>query len=420
MVMRPLWFTASLVLAAAGGWMAGCGGNNASNPFGDDGGNTGDGGAGVCNQCGTSQDCASGQVCAKFPGDNYCIESCDNGQACSGGATCMAGGDYAGNPVNGCVPTGECAGSQGDDGGGGGRDSGVAYDAGNQTQPTGTVGPNGGSLSRLLFGVVGDTRPANYDDVGGYPTAIITQIFKDLQAQNPKPPFIVSTGDYQFASSGNSSTSGQQLDIYEQALSNYTGIQFPAMGNHECTGATASNCGPSSSNGMTANYNAFMSKMLAPIQKTLPYYSININAVDNSWTSKFVFVAANAWNTAQQSWLQSTLAQQTTYTFVMRHEPSDAPTAPGVTPSDQILAQSAYTLLIVGHSHTYGHYSSTPKVALVGNGGAPLSSSSKNYGYAIMSQRQDGAIVADMIDYQSGKADSYFHFAVKPDGTPTN
>src|SRR5580698_2680282 len=37
----------------------------------------------------------------------------------------------------------------------------------------GTVGADGGTLSRLLFAAVGDTRPATADDTGGYPTDII-------------------------------------------------------------------------------------------------------------------------------------------------------------------------------------------------------------------------------------------------------
>jgi hypothetical protein len=53
----------------------------------------------------------------------------------------------------------------------------------------------------------------------------------------------------------------------------------------------------------------------------------------------------------------------------------------------------------------------------IGNGGAPLSS--KNYGYGLFAQRCDGAIVADVLDYQSGAADSYFHFVVTPTGTIT-
>jgi hypothetical protein len=56
---------------------------------------------------------------------------------------------------------------------------------------------------------------------------------------------------------------------------------------------------------------------------------------------------------------------------------------------------------------------------VLGNGGAPLSNSNYDYGYGLFSQRCDGAIVADEIDYMSGVADSKFHFAITPSGTIT-
>jgi hypothetical protein len=90
----------------------------------------------------------------------------------------------------------------------------------------------------------------------------------------------------------------------------------------------------------------------------------------------------------------------TTCSLVVRHESS-----------------SAYTLLIVGHSHTVEHPST--KEALFGNGGAPLSGYSVNYGYDLFAQRQDGAIVVDSMDYQTNKADRAFHFVVKADGSLT-
>ncbi len=189
------------------------------------------------------------------------------------------------------------------------------------------------------------------------------------------------------------------------------------MGNHECTGSTDSNC-VSGASGTTANLAAFMSALLAPIQQSKPYYSINVNAAVGSWTAKFVFVAANAWDETQQAWLALTLARPTTYTFVVRHEARDASSAPpGVAGSEALLQRVPYTLCIVGHSHTYGHYSDSPKEVLFGNGGAPLTS--KDYGYGLFSQRSDGAIVVDAIDWQTGMADSSFHFVVKPDGTPS-
>jgi hypothetical protein len=281
------------------------------------------------------------------------------------------------------------------------------------------MGPNGGTMSQLIFGVLGDTRPPNEDDLSGYPTAIITKIFQDIQAQSPSLPFVVSSGDYQYSSTGSSSTASQQLQIYTTARAAYSGLQFTAMGNHECTGADDSNCPVGSS--PTANYTAWMSALMAPMQKTMPYFSINVNATNGSWTSKFIFIAANAWDSTQSSWLTTQMKTQTTYTFVLRHEPTESSgNAPGVSPSDSIIKQYPYTMLITGHSHTWDTFGyNTPKEVLVGNGGAPLTDSSKDYGYAVMAQRSDGAIVGDMYDYMTNQPVSAFHFVVTPDGTLT-
>jgi len=158
-----------------------------------------------------------------------------------------------------------------------------------------------------------------------------------------------------------------------------------------------------------------MNAMLAPIQKTKPYYSINVAATDSSWTAKFVFVAANAWDTTQANWLDTTLSASTTYTFVIRHESNTATTAPGVTPSKQIMAKHPLTLLIVGHEHTYSRPSQNE--VLFGNGGAPLVNAS-TYGFGLITQRQDKSIQVDAIDVNTGSPDLQFRFAVKPDGSP--
>jgi hypothetical protein len=276
------------------------------------------------------------------------------------------------------------------------------------------VGTTGGSVSSLLFAVVGDTRPANVDDTSGYPTAVATKIFQDVQAMNPKPLFGVSTGDYMYVNPG-SGNAAPQIDLYLQARGGFTNVMFPAMGNHECTGYTDSNCGSGNSDGVTENYTAFMTQMLQPLAQTNPYYSININSSSGAWTAKFVFIAANAWTSAQSSWLSSTLAQTTTYTFIMRHEAASANTAPGVTPSETIMAKYPYTLAIVGHTHDYEK--SGAKEVIFGNGGAPLTTSSDNYGFGLVTQRSDGTIQVDAYDYQTVKADSSFSFALKPDGT---
>src|SRR5262249_50285225 len=159
---------------------------------------------------------------------------------------------------------------------------------------------------------------------------------------------------------------------------------YPAMGNHECTGYTASNCGPGTTDGATTLYNNFLSKFLNPVGVTNPYYSILVQPTNKAWSAKFVFIAANAWTSAQSTWLTSVMAQPTTYPFVIRHESSSATTAPGVTPSGTIIAKYPYTMLIVGHSHTYKRMST--REVIVGNGGAPLTSGS-SYGYDLVTQR---------------------------------
>ncbi|MGH7294260.1 MAG: hypothetical protein ACRELB_04980, partial [Polyangiaceae bacterium] len=187
-----------------------------------------------------------------------------------------------------------------------------------------------------------------------------------------------------------------------------------AMGNHECTGATASNCGSGNADGMTNNYNVFLAKLLAPIQQTSPYYEVDVNATDSSWTAKLLFVAANAWTQDQANWLDGAMSKPTTYTFLVRHESASASTAPGVNPAEIIMAKHPYTLSIVGHTHTYQR--SSAREIIVGNGGAPLSGGA-DYGFGMLSQRADGSIAVDIVDYTSGMADTSFHFAVKPDGS---
>jgi hypothetical protein len=229
------------------------------------------------------------------------------------------------------------------------------------------------------------------------------------------PGFAISTGDYMFANVGGAEAA-PQLDLYLAARSHFQQIEFPAMGNHECTGYTTSNCGPGNPDGVTPNFIAFQQKMLTPIGQVNPYYVIHVWATDNSWTAKFVFVAANAWSDAQATWLSVALSEPTTYTFVVRHESSTANTAPGVTPSDAIIAQHPLTQLICGHTHTLAHYPSDREL-IVGNGGAPLSSS-MDYGYVIVYQRSNGNISFDAYDYQNGI--NTLSFTVTPDGSLAN
>jgi hypothetical protein len=268
--------------------------------------------------------------------------------------------------------------------------------------------------SSLSFGIIGDTRPAVVDDTAAYPSAVITTIFQDLEAENPRPGFAIGTGDYQFSSNGSSQTA-PQLDLYLNARAKFSNPEYPTMGNHECTGATKSNCGAGTTNGLTSIYNTYVSKILTPLGLHGPYYSLLVQPPSMAWSAKVVFVAANAWTSAQATWLDSILSQPSTYTFIVRHESSQANTAPGVTPSGQIIAKHPYTMLIVGHDHTYKRMSQ--KEVMVGNGGAPLTTGSV-YGYGVVAQRSDGTIQFTFYNYKTHAVlDS---FAVNADGSPAS
>jgi hypothetical protein len=189
---------------------------------------------------------------------------------------------------------------------------------------------------------------------------------------------------------------------------------------------------------MTQDY---VNTMVTPSTgQSSPYYSALYLANDGSWSAKFVFVAANAWNSTQQSWLQSTLAVQTTYTFVVRHEPANANTAPGTTPSENIMspvfAAGSLTLSITGHTHLvqmpggtqpYGDQFGATQAyeMIVGVGGAPLDAGSY-YGYGVATRRaSDGAIVVQMFESANSSAtaivpnvaDTKFRFAVNANGS---
>jgi len=358
----------------------------------------------TCNSCKSSSSSCQPNGCY---GGWYCDVTTSKCHAaptgCSSGATtCPSGG--GGTSPSG---TGSTTGT------GGSAGSGAATGT-TPTTVAGTVGPSGGTVSSLLFAITGDTRPANEDDTGGYPTTIIETIFSDIAARSPQPSFVVSSGDYQFANPSGSQ-SAAQLSLFMAARSKFPGPWFPAMGNHECTGYTASNCGSGNTDGVTTNYSSFLQTMLGPLNQTKPYYSIKVNATDGSWTSKFVFVAANAWDSTQSSWLETTLAEATTYTFVIRHEAAEANTAPGTTPSETIVGKYPLTLEICGHTHDV---SKSGNRIVMGNGGAPLTGSG-DYGYGLVTQRSDGNIIVDSINYQTGAADSSFHFVVTPTGTLT-
>jgi hypothetical protein len=280
-------------------------------------------------------------------------------------------------------------------------------------RPDGGFGNDGGHVDVLRFAIVGDTRPATQNDTDGYPTGIITQIWQDIESFSPPLVFAVSTGDYMFADA-DTNAGNAQLDLYLGARAIFSGFVFPVMGNQECTGATSSNCGPGTDAGVTQNYAAFLNRMMTPLGQTNAYYSIRVDHSGGAWTSKFVFLAANAWSQDQGTWLDGVLSQPTTYTFIVRHEGSYVTSAPGVSPSAAIMARHPYTMLIAGHNHTFS-YSTGSREVIVGIGGAPLSSS-VNYGYVIAEQQPNETIVFSAFDYATRAV--FRTFSVHPDGTP--
>jgi hypothetical protein len=320
----------------------------------------------------------------------------------------MAVSTAAGQQMSACLPS-QCAPLPP-------PDAGTTTGADASTPPQADSGVimtplDAGTVTDLRFAIVGDTRPPIPDDTIGYPKTIIGKIYQDIAAESPPAAFVVTTGDHMFAINLFGDQSTPQLDLYLQARAAFMGPVYYSLGNHECNSTVQSNCGPGAM--MTKNYQAFLAKMMAPLGQTNAYYTVRYDATDGSWSAKFVIVAANAWNADQNTWLENELSNPTTYTFIVRHEPAAATSAPGVGPSEMIMARHPYTMALVGHTHTYQHPMGS-KQLIVGTGGAPLTGP-VNYGYVLASRRADGAIVFEAKDYMTGQV--YDHFAVQADGS---
>jgi hypothetical protein len=217
----------------------------------------------------------------------------------------------------------------------------------------------------------------------------------------PRPQFVVTTGDYMFARPAG--TQGAvQLQKYLGARANYRGTLFPALGNHECTGATAGNCATTS----TASLASFRSMLLGPIGRSTLYYAFDVNEPSRQWTAKFIVAACNAWDATQAAWLTQQLTRPTTFTFVIRHEPLGV-AAPCTTEMDALVAAHPYTMLLVGHTHTYSH---SGRQLVEGVGGAPISGSAV-YGFATIEQLSTGFQVTQ---YETGTRRVVSTFTVAP------
>ena len=311
---------------------------------------------------------------------------CGCGKAPSSGGPDLGSGGTGGNGGGGGTGGGGGGGTGG--GGGGGNGGGGSGGLGGGGGGGGT-GVDGGSSSMLNFAVFGDCRPPLPEDTGHYPSAIVGGIFQ--RAQDVGAQFVVGTGDYMNAFT--SFAVDAQVSAFLQARQAFKGSLYLTMGNHECMTTTSSNC-PNANE--SPNAIAFMTK-LAPPNLTKPYYRIDMPTAFGN--AKFIFIAANAWSTAQSDWLKQQLADPTQYTFVVRHEASNDQSAPGVTPSDTLLMGAPITVAFFGHTHEYLRID--PSHIIAGNGGAPLDSGTA-YGFVLAKQRADGAIALQAIDQATG------------------
>ena len=320
---------------------------------------------------------------------------------------------------------------------GGGTDAGSS-DAGLPTLPSPTLPAI--ALPTLEFGLFGDVRPANPNDTASYPDGILSAVFAGLQAQGVG--LVVDVGDHCFQSSTSSGSYCHDQFVNHfmaDRTANYAGTLLPTLGNHEACGtdaATTGNC----TTWTSGLIHDFLVDVVQPStgQSSSPYFSV---LAHGSWgTAKFVHVAANAWTSGQNTWLTSTLNVPTTYTFVVRHEPSNDTRAPGVTPSESLFTShygsGTLTLSLTGHTHLVQLPGSTQPYGdsfgatqayeiIVGNAGAPLDAG-PYYGYAVLTRRAgDGAIVTQAYEAMSSDgvtslhnaADTSYRFAVNANGT---
>ena len=256
--------------------------------------------------------------------------------------------------------------------------------------PTGTVGANGGTVDRLWFATTGDTRPATCNATGSYPKAAIQQIATAMKAL--KVQFTLDLGDHMFVCSDQGGLTAAQLDaaaqdqmgFYMTAIASGPAAWWMTMGNHECDASfTGGFCAVGGAH--DPNFAAYMSAL----QRTQPYYSNDVTT--SLGKARFVVIADDAWDSAQETWLNSTLADadaNVRYTIVSRHHPVQG-SRTGVAAILNILSQHKYTLLLTAHNHDYEHDASTwsGRSAVVGLGGA-----GGYWGFGTVLQNTDGTL----------------------------
>lgn len=361
----------------------------------------------LCSYCTDDSQCGGNPCFQDASGGRFCGHSCEGG--CSTGFSCIGLAGTGAGVVSTCFPDNEsCLATQPPaDGGVGGdlagphpqQDSGgIKKDMGG-IPIGGPVGPQGGTVDRLFFGITGDTRP---DQCGSsYPQAIINSIFTGMAQRGVQ--FAVDQGDHMFnCGYGSSAFTGaqNQMQNYLNAATLLGKTVFLTMGNHECSGSSSSLCSATASNGSNPNYTAFMSA-IAPISN-LPYYRFDV--MTNTGKAVFIVVADDAWDSAQQTWLTQQLTDadaNAKYTFVSKHHPNGNTDHPEFQQIYDLVRQHKYTLFLTGHSHLYKRQYGDPRALVIGCGGAPLAGGTF-WGYGTVEQGIDDRIYVNIYDQATG------------------
>ena len=194
-----------------------------------------------------------------------------------------------------------------------------------------------------------------------------------------------------FASTSSAVTA--QVALFKQAMANYTaGPIYLTMGNHECTGATASNC-PNLTE--TPNIQAFMADGAGGRdQAVLPHRrrdaarqgQVPLRRRQRLGLDAAVVAAAAARRSDDLHLRRAPRVDDVVGRAHRRHA------------SESIVGAHPYTLELLGHTHEYRHEDT--KHVISGNAGAPLSTG--NYGLLIVEQKSDGNITVTEIDEATG------------------
>ena len=345
----------------------------------------------LCDYCQNDSQCGGNPCFQDVSGSRFCGAPCP----CPTGYSCVTVMGTSGLAKS-CFPDSEaCMPGMAP---GGTDDAGVPNIDGSIVV-SGPVGPSGGTVQRLLFGVTGDTRPATCG--GSYPSSIIASIFDGMRKQNVQ--FALDQGDHMFNCGSSFADAATQMQLYVSAAATLGKTVFMTMGNHECSGESTALC-TTAVYGHNANYTAFIDALrtISP----LPYYRFDVQTENG--LAVFLVVADDVWDATEQSWLEQQLTDadaKARYTFVSKHHPDGNTDHPQFQQIYDLVTSHKFTLFFTGHSHYYRHESS--RVMVLGCGGAPLTGGNF-WGYGIVAQQADGSISVTVYDQASGAMQDSF------------